>query len=214
MTCSARAGTQPPLDRFKQGAARSSATTSACGYGSLLSQGRRFSSPRHVRRHREPAAVLPRPDVGVAAGGLLAVRRGVARGRVDDGEIAHQANPDVVGFEISNRQGHGGLLEKAGAVDQRLVGIGATEVFGEDFVEAYDVRVLDGIDVVAIEGGQFGEVVSHGLLPLVIPGSANGSRERAPDDRLRANYDVQLHIGESPGNNFWIPGSSRCDAPE
>jgi hypothetical protein len=28
----------------------------------------------------------------------------------------------------------------------------------------------------------------------VIPGRANGSRERAPDDRFRTDHDVQLHI--------------------
>ena len=129
----------------------------------------RMLSPRHMRRHREPAAVLPRPAIGVAAGGLLAVGRRVAGARVDDGKIAHQANLDVMGFEIADRHRHRRLLEKAGAVDQRFVGIGAIEIVGEDFVEPLDVGILDGIDVVAVQGGQFSEVVSHlSQSPLLI----------------------------------------------
>ena len=111
-----------------------------------------------MRRYREPAAVLPRPAIGVAARGLLAVRGGVAGRGVDDGKIAHHADFDVVRFEILDRHRHRGLLEKAGAIDQRLVGVGAIEVVGKDFVEALDVGILDGIDVVAIEAGQFSEI--------------------------------------------------------
>src|SRR5712671_4554915 len=64
-------------------------------------------------------------------------------------------------FEIFDRYRHRGLLEKAGAVDQRLVGIGAIEVVGENFVEPLDVRILHGIDVIAIKARQFSKVVSH-----------------------------------------------------
>jgi hypothetical protein len=61
---------------------------------------------------------------------------------VDDGKIAHQADLDVVGLEIPDRHGDRRLLEESRAVDQRLVGIGTIEVFGEDLVEAFDVGIL------------------------------------------------------------------------
>jgi hypothetical protein len=47
---------------------------------------------------------------------------------VDDGEVAHQANLDVVRLQIPDRYRHCGLLQKTGAVDQRFVRIGAIEV--------------------------------------------------------------------------------------
>src|SRR6266478_7614779 len=84
-------------------------------------------SPRYMRRHREPAAVLPRPAVGVSSRSRLPVRCRVAGSGMDDRKIAHHANPDVMRLEIFDRDGHSGLLEKSGAVDQRLVGIGAIE---------------------------------------------------------------------------------------
>ena len=56
-----------------------------------------LSSPRHVRRHRQPLAVLLRPAIGVAAVRLLAVGRGVAGRGVDDGEVAEDADLHVVG---------------------------------------------------------------------------------------------------------------------
>jgi hypothetical protein len=33
-------------------------------------------------------------------------------------------------------------------------------------------------------------------------------------DANASNPDVQLHIEESRDDDFWIPGSSLCDAPE
>ena len=103
-----------------------------------------------MRRHCEPAAVLPRPAIGVAPKSLFAVGRRIAGRGVDDGKIAHHANLDVMGFEILDRHRLCRLLEKFGAVDQRLVGIGTTEVLGENFVETFHVGILDGIDVIAM----------------------------------------------------------------
>jgi hypothetical protein len=50
---------------------------------------------------------------------------------MDDRKIAQHANFDVMGFEILDRHRHRRLLEKAGAVNQRLVGIGTIEVLGK-----------------------------------------------------------------------------------
>lgn len=115
-----------------------------------------------MRRHREPAAVLPRPAIGVAAGGLLAVGSRVTRPRVNDCKIAHQANLDVMRFEIPDCHRHRGLLEKAGAVDQRFVGICAIELRRQDFIEAPNVGILRRGDEVEIERGEFVDVVIPG----------------------------------------------------
>jgi hypothetical protein len=94
---------------------------------------------------------LPRPHIGVAPRALIAVRGRVTGAGVDDRKIAHQPDLDVPGLKIPDGHGEGGLPEEDSAVDERLVGIGSIEIFGEDFVEAFDVRILDGIDVIAIE---------------------------------------------------------------
>src|SRR5438045_8038849 len=90
------------------------------------------ASPRYVRRYRQPLPVLLRPAIGVAPAGLLAVGCGVAGPRMDDGEIAEDANLDVFRLEIFDRHRHRGLLEKCRTVDQRFVGIGAVKILGED----------------------------------------------------------------------------------
>src|SRR5262245_47788494 len=50
------------------------------------------ASSRHMRRYREPFPVLLRPAIGVAPVRLLPVRRGVTGRRMDDGEVAHDAD--------------------------------------------------------------------------------------------------------------------------
>src|SRR5262245_5342244 len=60
-------------------------------------------SPRHMRGHSEPFAVLPGPAIGVTAGRLFAVRRGVARRGMNDGEIAKHADLHVTRPEIFDR---------------------------------------------------------------------------------------------------------------
>src|SRR5436309_2146946 len=79
--------------------------------------------PRYMRRSREPAAVLPRPAVGVTPRSGLAVRCRVAGSGMNDRKIAHHPNLDVMRFKIFDRHRHRSLLEKTGAVDQRPVGV-------------------------------------------------------------------------------------------
>src|SRR3982075_4727257 len=115
---------------------------------------------------------------------------------MDKRKIAHHANLDVMGLEIFDRHGYRGLLEKAGAIDQRLVGIGTIEVVGENFVETFDVGILDGIDVVAIEAGQFCEVVSHGFSPfLVIPGRAPARTRNLVPQLLDSGFEASPRPG-------------------
>jgi len=53
---------------------------------------------------------------------------------VDDGEIAEHANLDVLRPKIPDLYGDRRLLEERGAVDERLVGIGAIEILRQDFI--------------------------------------------------------------------------------
>src|SRR5689334_15439156 len=82
---------------------------------------------------------------------------------MDDGEVAHQANFDVMRFQVPDRYRNRRLLQKTGAIDQRFVRIGAIKILSEDFIETLYVGILDGADVIAVEAGQFGNVVSHGF---------------------------------------------------
>src|SRR3954451_21834520 len=75
---------------------------------------------------------------------LLAVRGGVAGGGVDDGEVAHDADDDVVRVQIADCDRPCRLLQEGGAVDPRLVGIGAIELRREDLVEMLNVAILHG----------------------------------------------------------------------
>src|SRR5207245_8870938 len=58
---------------------------------------------RHMRGHREPLSVPERPDIGIAAIPLLAIRCGVAGARVNDSDIAMLHQMDLVAVEPSQR---------------------------------------------------------------------------------------------------------------
>src|SRR5258708_13926092 len=107
---------------------RENAASGSAGPGLRVAPTGLRASPRHMRRYREPAAVLPRPAIGVAPNSLLALGRGVAGRGVDDGEIAQHANLDVLRGEIPDLHRDRRLLEERGAVNHALVGIGAIEI--------------------------------------------------------------------------------------
>ncbi len=56
-----------------------------------------------MRGHREPLSVPERPDIGIAAIPLLAIRCGVAGARVNDSDIAMRHQMDLVAVEPSQR---------------------------------------------------------------------------------------------------------------
>src|SRR5215475_5587183 len=119
------------------------------------------ASSRHMRRYREPFPVLLHPAIGVAPARLLSVRRGVTGRRMDDGEAAHDADLYIMRLQILDRHRLRGLLKEGGAVDQRFVGICAIELRRQDFIEAPNVGILHRGDEVAIERGEFVDVVGH-----------------------------------------------------
>src|SRR5262245_7864644 len=119
------------------------------------------ASSRRMRRYREPFPVLLRPAIGVAPVRLLSVRRGVTERRMDDGEVAHDADLYIMRLQILHRHRLRGLLKEGGAVDQRFVGICGIELRRQDFIEAPNVGILHRGDEVVIERGEFVDVVGH-----------------------------------------------------
>src|SRR3954447_16081840 len=113
-----------------------------------------WSAAGDMRGNASPLAVLARPDVGVAAGALLSVGSRVAGAGVDDRDIAENPDLDVMRRQIRDSDRLRGLGQKAGAVQQRAVRVRATEVGGQDLLEAADIAVLDRADVVAVEAGR------------------------------------------------------------
>ena len=61
----------------------------------------------------------------------------------------------------------GGLLQEAGAVDDRAIRVAAKKILREDLIEALYVAILYGIDVVAIERDER-VVVVHGKYPRLL----------------------------------------------
>ena len=61
---------------------------------------RRSSVAGDLGRDGEPAPIAARPDVRVAAGPRSAVRPGEGGPRVDDRDVAQEANVDVVFLEV------------------------------------------------------------------------------------------------------------------
>jgi len=71
-------------------ATRHEATEAAPGENGL-----RAGLSGNMRGYREPLSVPERPDIGIAAIPLLAIRRGVAGARVNDRDSAENAHFDV-----------------------------------------------------------------------------------------------------------------------
>lgn len=80
----------------------------------------------------EPVAVAAGPDVGVAARAGVAVGQGVHGSSVDDGDVAKDTDFDIMGFEIGDLHGDGGVVQEGLAVEEGAVREGAEEVFSEN----------------------------------------------------------------------------------
>ena len=82
-------------------------------------------------------------------------------------------------------------FRNAGAVDQRLVGIGAIEILRQNFVEAFDVAILHRGDIVAIERGQFVDIVAHGFPPVLL---SRHCEERSDEAIVSIRHDAGLRL--------------------
>src|SRR5688572_33452572 len=100
---------------------------SALPYGRL--------QPRNVSRHALPAAVAELPIVGVAAGAWGPVRLRVGGAGVDDGEVAEDADDDVVLADALHWRSAADLRQKGVSVDQHAIRVGVAEVSGKVGVE-------------------------------------------------------------------------------
>ena len=113
-----------------------------------------------------PAPVVKPPIIGVAAGPLGAVRLLVAGARVDDGEIAKDADDHIVLADVLDGGAATDLRKKGLAVDEGAIGVGVEKIGREVGVKPGDVGFIHGTDVVAIELLQSRAVlfvVGHGL---------------------------------------------------
>jgi hypothetical protein len=119
-----------------------------------------------MRGYREPLSVPARPDIGIAAVPLLAIRRGVAGARVNDRDIAEDADFDVLRREAADRDRSSGLCQELLLVDQRPVRVRTQEVVGQDLIEPPDIAMLHGMDVIAVERSQRIKVASCDSMEL------------------------------------------------
>src|SRR5262249_41957965 len=106
---------------------------------------------RHVGGYALPAPVAKLPVIGIAAGSLGAVRLLVAGARVDDSEVAENANHHVGLADVLDGGAAADLREKGLAVDEGAVRVGVEKIGCEVGIEPGDIGFIDGADVVAIE---------------------------------------------------------------
>jgi hypothetical protein len=159
-----------------------------CDCPAASSCGARIFLPRHMRRDCEPSPAPLRPHIGIAAVPLRAVGRLVARPRVDDRDIAEEADADVVDGEAADRHRPRGLCQELLAVDERAVGVGAEEIPGQDLVEAAHVAVLHRGDVVAVERGQYLEIAAGRVI------RCRGLHGRLPGNAVHADSSLGAHV--------------------
>jgi hypothetical protein len=65
---------------------------------------------------------------------------------VDDREVSHEPDVDVVGLETRDLDGQRRLLQEALPIDERSVGKGAEEIVPQNLLEPLDLRGLDRAD--------------------------------------------------------------------
>src|SRR5262245_48326329 len=109
-----------------------------------------------------PATVAKLPIVGVTPAALCAVCLLVAGARVNDCEVAKDADQHVVLANVLDRRTATDLGQKCLAVDQGAIGIGVEEVGREVGLKPGDIGFTDGSDVVAAEFKQGGTALCVG----------------------------------------------------
>src|SRR5262245_6880430 len=120
---------------------------------------------RHVRGDALPTSLAPTPIVGIAAAAWRAVGLLITRAGMNDGEVAENADDDVVFANVFDRRAATDLRQKGGTIDKAAVGIGIVKVGREIGVEPGNVGLVDGSHVIAVELTQRREVmlaIRHG----------------------------------------------------
>src|SRR6516162_7210038 len=98
-----------------------------------------------------PAPVAKLPIVGVTPGALCAVCLLIAGARVNDCEVAKDADQHVVFANVLDPRAATDLGKKCLAVDQGAIGIGVEEVGREVGLKPGNIAFINGSDVVAVE---------------------------------------------------------------
>src|SRR5262249_18782687 len=92
---------------------------------------------------------------------------------VNDGDVSHQADPDVVDLEIRDRGRLSHLLEKSGTIDERSVRERTEEIIRQNLLEPADVRGLNRPDELPVPVGKPPQISGrsrvklHGILPCL-----------------------------------------------
>ena len=73
---------------------------------------------------------------------------------MDDGELAENADHNVMLADVPDRRPSADLREKGLAIDQRAVGISVHEIRGEIDIEPSNVGFIDGPNIVPVEFAQ------------------------------------------------------------
>ena len=70
---------------------------------------------------------------------------------MNDRDVAHDPDLDVVGFEIRDLHRRRGVPQECFPVQERSVGLGAEKVVGQDFCKARNIGGFDRSNVIAVE---------------------------------------------------------------
>jgi hypothetical protein len=104
-----------------------------------------------VRGDALPAPIAKLPIVGVAAGAFGAVGLLVAGARVDDGEVAKNADQHIMLADILDGGAAADLCKESLAVNKAAIGIGVEKIRREVGIKLGDIGFIHGSDVVAVE---------------------------------------------------------------
>jgi hypothetical protein len=107
-----------------------------------------------MSRHGKPFAIATCPYVCVAALPLFTVCSAVVRASVDDGNIAEQADLNIVGNETADCYRSRRLCQELCLVNERTIRVRAEKVVSQDFLEAPDIAALHRRNVIAVQHSQ------------------------------------------------------------
>src|SRR5690606_34125748 len=101
-----------------------------------------------------PPLALPAPDVRVAAASRLAVRPGEGGARMNEGEVAQEADAHVLLAQLAYRRATADLGEELRAIEQRAIRVHVHEVGREVLLEPCGAGFVDRAHVLVIELGE------------------------------------------------------------
>src|ERR1700712_1831395 len=144
-----------------------------------------------MRRHGKPSRAATGPHIGIAPLSLFAVRGVVAGAGVNDGNIAEQADPDILRDKEADRHRLCCLCQELSLVEKRAVRVRAQEIVGQNVLEALYVALLNRCDVIAVQRNQRVMIALHGGVGLhwrSPDGDASAILTRPPTTEMPQRY--------------------------